>query len=249
MKTLSQWARCHPRTTIFIIILLHIVAGFNALVLGILLSLEEWIAPRWLVLLFVHLFFLAYILYPSRKGNRWSIPYSYVRQKVLDFTLILAASLTIAFGLSRLWISPANEIAPAKAHFINYEPASEKQIESSKRISRLKVSAKTQKIRKQVRKNLREIRKTLKKQQNRKKRNWTRFLLIFFGSLITLGLALLLAGLSCSIACSGQGGLALIVLIGGLAGLVWLVIIGIKAMDRRYPIILKGEAENINTGT
>jgi hypothetical protein len=41
-----------------------------------------------------------------------------------------------------------------------------------------------------------------------------------------------------------------VVLILGLGALAWLVVIGIKAMDRKYPIILKEEEgpseENLN---
>jgi hypothetical protein len=250
LKTISFWASRHPRTTILLIIILHLIAGINALVLGIFLSIQEWIAPRWLVLVFAHLFFLAYVLYPSRSASRWSLSYSYPRQKALDFTLVFAASLTIIFGLSRLWVSVPVETTLPTASFISYEPDGKKLIESNKRVAKLKLRTKIKQARKQIRKNLGEIRQALKKQQTRSKRNWTRFLLIVFGSAIVLGLALLLAAFSCSIACSGQEGLSLVVLILGLGALAWLVVIGIKAMDRKYPIILKEEEgpseENLN---
>jgi len=90
----------------------------------------------------------------------------------------------------------------AEASFINYHPTGKEGIEGNKRVAKIKLRAKLKQVRKQLRKDLREIRKSLKKQQNRKKRNWTRFLFILSGGIVILGLALLLAGLSCSIACS-----------------------------------------------
>jgi len=144
----------------------------------------------------VHLFFLAYVLYPRKQAH------SYYRQKAFDFSLVLTASLTIAFGISRLWMQMEPSPRVAEASFINYHPTGKEGIEGNKRVAKIKLRAKLKQVRKQLRKDLREIRKSLKKQQNRKKRNWTRFLFILSGGIVILGLALLLAGLSCSIACS-----------------------------------------------
>lgn len=233
MKNISYWASRHPLMAKIFLALLHLLATLNALWLGSQLYLGNQLAPRWLMLAFVQLFFLAYLIYPRSRNIQWLFSWTYARQKALDVTLVVAATMALALGFNRLLVTTDATPAQGLARFTTYAPV-DQQPAGVKPFS-------GQSVRKQLRKAIRQIKKEGRQSNDRSRRDWNRFLLIFLGVTISLGLALLVAALSCSISCSGQEQLAAVVLIGGWLGIIGLFILGIRLLNRKLPRIKQSD--------
>jgi hypothetical protein len=233
MKNISYWASRHPLMAKMLLALLHLLSTLNAVWLGSQLYLGSWIAPHGLMLVFVALFFFAYLMYPRSRNNEWLFSWNYTRQKALDFTLVVAATMALALGFNRLLVTTDATSPEGLARFTTYAPA-DQQPAGVKPFS-------GKAVRKQLRRAVRQVKKKVRHSNERSRRDWNRFLLIFLGVTISLGLALLVAGLSCSISCSGQEQLAAVVLIGGWLGIIGLFILGIRLLNRKLPRIKQSD--------
>ena len=232
MKKLSQWAKINPTTARIFIVIGHLLAMLNALFFGVLLFIfnKEY---SWLFLVIMaNIFFVAYFLYPKKGKKKGLFRYSYARQKLHDFTLVLSCSLAIALGFNNLFTQTyhnyshnySHNLTQPTARLVVHKTFSKEETKSLK--SALKVKA--QNLRKEIRHELRALKKELKIQKKEGDQEGLKVLLI----LLTIGLALLLAyviaALSCSLSCSGNEGLAVAVLVLGWGGILWLGILAIK---------------------
>ena len=221
MKKLSKWGKRNPKSSRIIIAISHLLVLLNAVFFGTLLFIINWGTSKWLLAVAANLFFIAYIFYPKKSKKKKQFSNFYLRQKTYDFSLVVFYSVVIAFGVNNFLIKNSNinnsALQPA-ATFIAHKPKSENKI--TKQI-------KPKEIRKQIKHDLRRLKKELKSQKNK---GGEKNLKIFL-TLLTIGIAVLLgyliAGLSCSLSCFGQGGLAGVVLLVGWIGTAWLGIIAI----------------------
>lgn len=231
MKNLSRWAKNNPAYARIIIALAHVLVVFNALLMGLLFYTMEIGVYSGALILFANLFLLTYFFYPKKKEIGWFFKNAYARQKSHDFFLIVFYSAVLAFGgnnfLAADTISPM-QASEGRAELMSYRPYSEKVI-SHKQTRKERIKS----FRKQIKHELRTLKKEFKQQDNSGKKTGLKILLIVLTVVVALGLGTLIAGLACSASCSGQEGLAAVILLLGWTGIVWLSVIAIKNIVRK----------------
>lgn len=234
MKNLSLWANNNPIKSRAIITLGHLLIIPNALLLGFLTYAYDFEISRWVIVIFANVFFIAYFLYPNKQQGKGLFKYSYVKQKSLDFLLVTSYSLVIAAGLNHFSFSSDHriELEEPKALLMVEKINPEVEINKSRTWkSDLKKSVKQ--MRKKIKRELKELKKELKKKEGDEGKGLMKFLLILLTFGVAIGLGILIAGLACNISCSGQEGLAWVVLILGWTAIIWLSVIAIKNIDRK----------------
>jgi hypothetical protein len=230
MRKLSKWAKINPKSSRIIIGFSHLLVVINAFCLGVILFVFDYGESKWSSIIIANLFFISYLLYPRKDIKNERFRYSYTRQKILDFSLVIFYSVVIAFGVNSFLIQnnyDYNLYRQPTAEFTVIKPKSKNQTTTRKNL-KSEVEVKIKKLRKQIKHELRGLKKELKRENDKGGVVALKILL----TLLTIGVALLLgyliAGLACSLACSGQGGLAWVVLVLGWGGMIWLGIIAIK---------------------
>lgn len=234
MKKLSRWAKTHPRQARLILVLAHVCIAFGALTSGFLSYFLEIAVPRWLPILLVNSFFLAYFFYPQKGATQGWFKHSYLRQKFHDFTLSTSYALLIVAGLN-VWL------------YSNIEGSSKqtavKRVLIAQHLKPAGLDEKTAKKHKikDLKASFQELKTAIKTYKAEQKadnnsagggggKGWL-IALTIFGALV---LGYVITGLACGIACSGQEGLAWALLIVGWGGIIWLSIILIKKIARKH---------------
>ena len=222
MKTLSRWAANHPQKARFIIVIAHLIVALIAILLGFMSYLENIRMPAEMSIVLLMVFGVAALFYPriGRKTGLWK--HSYTRQKSHDFILVISSAFMLMCGVNSELFRPMQGLemtlpkAQPKAQFMSLNTANGHSDYSfdQKRGER--------KYRKSLRKSLKKQARLFKQQQ---KRNTTTGFMLMKILATTLIVALSLVGgyyiaiLSCSLSCSGSGGLATIVFIFGSLGI------------------------------
>ncbi|MFK7807272.1 MAG: hypothetical protein AB8F74_05650 [Saprospiraceae bacterium] len=227
MIKISKWARLNPKSSRFIIALCHFLVVINAICFGALMYIFDWEGPRWLLVIAANIFFISYVRYPKLDKKKSKNVSLYVRQKAHDFTLVFFYSIVISLGVNNYIIHNNNDYSTVQrptAKLVVYELKPENNT-SNKRQHRSAVKGKIKKLRKQIKHELRKLKKELKRKNDKAGVIALKILL----SLLTVGASLILgylvAALACNLSCSGQEGLAAVVLILGIGGVIWLMII------------------------
>jgi hypothetical protein len=248
MKKWSHWAAAHPRTAQLLIALSHFALFINALILGSLWFFIDFNPSMWLALGLGHVFFIAFFLYPKKGANRGPFRYSYNRQKIHDFTLVLTCSMMVALTWSNFLQSDESDKlkAPARVEFISHQNTVVTGQPLQNKVG-VKVRQQTKVLKKQIKKEFRQLKKQFKSQQSENDGTLGGVLLILLTVVVALGLGLLVASLSCSLSCSGMEGLAIAVLIVGWTGIIWLSILAIKRILQRMKA--RKNAGAIESGT
>ena len=230
MKNLSFWAMNNPVKARMILALAHILGALNAVVLGILLYDAELGYSPWLMLILANVFFLAFFFYPRFKAVKGWFRYTYVRQKVHDFTLVFSAILAIALMVNNFLslesqpVSSKTGNARLIVHKGDFKPEAK-----VKKGFRSELRKKAKQLRKNIKAEIKEIKKIRKNnQQGGSNAGLLKALLIMLTIAVAVTLGTLVAALACDLSCSGYEGLALITLILGWGGIIWLGIIAIK---------------------
>ena len=235
MKKLSKWAKANPKSARIIIVCAHLFGGINACLLGLLLFVFDWEVSSWALVIMANLFFLAYLFYPKKNQKGILFKSAYTRRKTHDFSLVICAAVVLAFGGNQFLASDDfndNPTAEATAEFMTYRTYSEGLTSKSGK-QNLTNRARLKTMRKQIKQEFRTLKKEFKKQKEQGDQTGLKILLIVLTVAVILFLGYVIAGLSCSLSCSGQGGLATVVLLLGWAGLVWLGIFTIKTILRK----------------
>ncbi len=228
MIKLSFWARRHPALARFFIVALHLLSIVNALFLGVLLYRGDWPASPVLTSVLALTFLTAGLLYPKRKGR--STSKTYWRQKRCDFTLVFSGALMIACSVNHYLATPLNtslalDNSPERTILLAaLGQPSPGEVAPPRTKAELRRARKSQ---------VREFRASIKawKQANKGNRKESKFGQIMLIILVVMGAALaslLVAGLACSISCSGAEGLGILVLLAGLTGIVFLSVVLIR---------------------
>lgn len=241
MKQLSRWANANPNKSRLIIVLCHFLIVINAICCGVLLFLFSVEESNWLLIGAANIFFLVYILYPKRSIDKNEYRLSYARRKTHDFSLMILCSIVISLGVNNFLIQNNREInllPEPTARFMVFNPASETEITNRKNLkSALKEKVKS--LKKQVKLELRELKKKTDRKDGKTGTILLQFLLMFLTLAIAFILGFIVALFACDLSCTGQGTLALVVLIVGWGGILWLSVIAIKAiLEKIRPGIL-----------
>lgn len=235
MKKLSFWAKENPWQARIVIILSHFVLIILALYIGGSLSGLEIQLPAWLLSLFLSLFILGVFFYPSRqKRNLIKKDLYYIRQKSCDF-LLAATGFCMMLCLANKNNGSVNFFQSAAASSrINKE---KEKPTAQQILASLEFRDKSTLTRSEKRILKKEFRVQVKNyviatvKGNKAQANST--LLIILAIVVALGVLILLAGICCSISCSGSAGLAIALFILGTAGIIWGLISVIRSINRK----------------
>lgn len=237
MKELSIWAQRNPKKSITIIAISHFLVTINALCFGVLLYFLGWGESRILLPVVANLFFIAFVLYPSKNKKTNTYNSSYLRRKIHDFSLVAFSSIVITLGV--------NNFLTQDNHLYNQSPKPRAEFMVNKAKpgnsirSKTTTKAKLKEFKKKIKQEFRALKKELNHQKT-KDTNAATVLLKIFLILLTLALAVTLAGLitvlACHLSCSGYERLATASIVLGWGGIIWLGVIAIKNILQRVRV-------------
>ena len=196
----------------------HFLLSALAYYIGTALSsLDIRLSPS-LCLLFAAVYGTTAFFYPSMKHNRFTGSWKYVCRKTGDFLLVASSFCLICWLVNDLQELPI--AAEASAAAIRSVPPAATEILSSShdRKAGSLTHAEKKTLKKELRKKIREFKKA---QRSGNLSFAEQVILIILAIAVALGLAYLVAALACSLSCSGAEGLATLVAIVGLGGIIF----------------------------
>ncbi|HWC55234.1 MAG TPA: hypothetical protein VG676_16735 [Chitinophagaceae bacterium] len=234
MKKISYWASAHKWTARIVLTLSFLLLNFLGFETGILLNRSGVTVQSVVVFIFFLIFLTGVIIYPSQKNKKVrSGPFTfYARQKSCDF--LLAAStwaMAVCLGnnpdaLFMFDLSASSSVSSTYSFPADSTNNSYKSIKDFS-TSMKDVNGKTLKW-KERKKLLKEQLKAIKKDNTLSP--GTKTLLTILSILVAVGLLVLIVGLSCNLSCDGSGAAAVLVGIGGIALIVFLLVIVMRAI-------------------
>ncbi len=227
MITLTLWAKKNPRTARLIIGFVHLALAVLGLEGGLLLYALGMQFSTFLFFLPLAVFSAAYWIYPELRPGTLDAFLHFRRRKILDNLLM--------GSMAGMWLVSGN-LLPGKVGYA-FTPAQNARLEipvvrgmlpaaktdaddKPNGVTKLKWGAKV------VTKWLsHRIEKKLKRYAASDRGSMAG--LIVLGVLLTVGLVILIAWLSCSLACAGNEGVAILVVIlgGGLLAGMWVALL------------------------
>ncbi len=247
MIKLSKWAAHNPIKSRLIIALCHVLVMTNALVCGILLFVFDWELYQGALMIFAILFSLAYFFYPQKNEDEVLFSYSaYLRQKSHDFLLVVSYSAVITLGFHGFLNTHDHTQIPdaPSARLVVNKPHQEKEAKAEKKKLKSEIKEKIRNFKQKIKHEIRQIKKEQIKEKGKKKGGFKKGFLIFLTILLGVFLGLAIAVLSCSLSCSGHKGLAILVLVLGIPGVVFLMVAMIKSIMKD-----KGSKKNASNGS
>ncbi len=241
MKKISYWAKNHVWTTRFLIILIYILLNIIGVYTGKLLNEINILMPQSYLVVFIICSIALWLWYPDKNAKNKFSSSSYGRRKLFDFSLGAVTFLLIIYAGNN-WEHLFLQNGSAKASNIT-ELSKDSSIYNVPLIKNFIASIKGCEVSKlSQREKIRLIKRQIKAINNDKETPKSdKTLLIILSILIAIGLLIGLAALSCSIACSGSGALAIIVAIGGTFLIIFFLTRIIKHMsnpkDKRKVVV------------
>jgi len=259
MKHISFWAKRNKVASRSILVAIHGSLILLAIFAGMRLAACDFNIAAFIYIPFSISYLLGMLLYPERKkqyaaAGRKRI---YKIQKSCDFVLALSSFfLIVAFVASHFsekysagWdTAMASQPGPAR---ITNESSHLLPTENEKQSLTHKLTHSEKKaLRHELKKELRQLLSASSKGSHESAGDVIgKILLIILTLALAAGLSYLVAALGCSIACSGAEGLAVIVVVFGLGGVITLSIVTIKAilhMGRKKKIEENGQQTETN---
>lgn len=234
MKKISFWARNHKKLSRLIIVCSFIILTVLGIITGSLLLDIGVSVSSTAMLIFIGGYFIGLIAYPTKslKGKKLTADAFYLRQKSCDWILATSSFCMIVYFSNQPAeifnnTSPVNAAIPVTTAF-----PKDSALKTYKTIDAFAASLKDESGKsmkwKEKKKLLKEQVKAINK--NNDLSNGAKAGLIILSVLLAIGLLYGVAALSCNISCGGSTGGATVVLIGGTAVTVFLLIIAIKAI-------------------
>ena len=223
MKNLSTWASKNRTKSILLLIFLHILLGYFYFYTGVFFYLEGIKTPKILVPIASSLFILAWLFYPIKEAQQGIYKNTFFKRKFWQsIALISAAIFFIHAGNHLSRAAMANEVVTYHAESVVLD--SKELHRNNKRQARSLKRSLRKKFRQRLRSKIKQLFQFRKRSEQGRKILY--FVLIILGAIF---LTFLLIGLSCTIACSGNEALSIIVLLGGFFLILW----GLVAIYRK----------------
>jgi len=235
MKKISLWAKKNKWAARLLIICIYILLNVLGYAYGILLKEAGVTFSLNLFILVFLLFLTSTTLYPSKKNRKNDATSFYFKQKSCDVILALSSFCMIVYvGNNYNSLSGSYSTVNGTANTTLPFPT-DSTIKSYHSISEFKESIKDDQGKSL---NWKEKKKLLKKQikgiqASKDVSDGGKIALIFLSVLVALGLLYLLAALSCSVACSGAEGLAVVIVLLGTGAIIFLLVKVIKGILRK----------------
>jgi hypothetical protein len=213
MRSISTWSRHHPWPARVLIVILQLYILFSAIITGLLVAGMWGEIPQIAMVISVVAFLALTLCYPMRIPGKLFGRKDYWRSRIMDALLIAASfcmvvTLTNRDEIAQVRSAASFPVIPVVYHGDGSTPQKQK--------------VKRKEIRQQVRRAVHRVASGLKL--------WQAILLS-----VLLGAALIFSAigviaLSCSAACSGLDGLAVVIVLAGGGLLAWLGILGYCAI-------------------
>lgn len=228
MKAIAQWASNNVYKSRILLVLLHSLGLITALIAGFLLFAFDINVNSLFILLFGGIYFAGYYFYPSRTSKS-----SYLKRKTYDFIVVFSCFMIITLGFNDFLSQPdINRTIPKATFIVNKENIQKKNQEYNSPLKKIRKEAKL--LKRNVKKESRLLKKKLQKKGG--EQPVVPVLLIL---LVILSTSLVIGGiigLSCSLSCSGNPGLATVVLIVGGVGVILASIFFIKNILKKHKL-------------
>ena len=233
MRKISTWAKFHPYQARTYIVIIKVILGGMAITTGKAIA-EAGISLSPLpAIISAGLLFLAILIYPQKRSGS-SRKETYVLRKSLDFTLgfttfvlITALAANNKSIINDIRIPAANAASAIKIH----PPTAEEILASLKYRDKSSLTKQEKRI---LKKELGKQVKVYARAKLSGDKNGETALLIILTIIGAIGLTWLVAALACSVACGGAEGLAIVITVLGLAGIIFGTIVLIKKIVRRH---------------
>jgi hypothetical protein len=228
MKKISYWGKSHPYSARLIIIVSQIIIFLLGAVIANSLSRNNINFSIPWTYLFIAIFFAVALIYTKKK-------WSYAKRKTLDLLIAFIGFCLVVLCVNRLNQPGAysnSAIAAIKIKEPIYKnPEAEKLLTAFKAGEKTKFSGKEKRIIK--REFNYQLKKYIKAKVTGKKSDADQTLLIILACIGAVGLLYIIAGLACSLSCNGSDAAAVVVGVLGVAAVIWLLIITIRAINRK----------------
>jgi hypothetical protein len=207
LKTIANWSRQHFIAARIIIALSHTIIGICATYIGIQLKKNNVFFPTQLFWFFLILFFAVSIYHQQF----YSFRLPFYKRKFLDLVILLSGFMMI--------ITTSNQPDTNHLNFYTTLKGSFAERKANALVPVIKPNGK-------------EVRKQWKELKKEMKAGGASGGSIAIAVVVGLILIALVASASCSLACNNQGALSIIVLLGGLAGIFFIMKAIIKSSTR-----------------
>jgi len=228
MRNISYWAKHHAYRARSYIILLRIILSGLAFYVGTALYSLHIVLPPATLFFSIILFVTAAVFYPDRSKR-------YIRQKTIDF-IVTACSFLMICHICNNYRIPSWMTATVFGTNTGKEYARSTKPTAAEILASRPVNGKDHLTRQEKKILKKEFRRQLKVYVSAKLKGDThtaeKILLILLSIVVAVGLFYLVAGLACSLSCSGAEGLAVIVLLLGTIGIIIGLIRAIKAINK-----------------
>jgi hypothetical protein len=234
MRQISFWAREHYWSARLLIVLLKIILIAIAIFLGNKIKESGVILSAAFFFLPFGLLILVAITYPSKKEKQKhnKRPF-YIRQKLFDTAAVTTCFVMIMFIAAYQNTAAFNTVSLASfsAKKIKQKPSAEEILNSLKYRDKKSITRTEKRVlKKELRKQVGVYITSKATGKNKDAEQAALIILVIIGAIALTGL---LAALSCSIACGGGEGLAVIVGVLGLVAIIWLTVYLIKRINRK----------------
>jgi hypothetical protein len=234
MRKLSIWAKANKSPARIIIIFIHFALAISGMLTGWLLFKMNVYISTWIFFELLFICILTFFVYPE-KGGFWQSKFKnrfYIIQKSCDFILAFGGFLMISFCSENTYAPSANKLLflPVNLLYASHgaNPKAEELLQSLKSRSGKDLNRSEKKILKHE--FFREVKVYVKAKATGDNESAVKAFLVIVTIAVAVGLTYLLAGLACSLSCSGAQGLAAVVMIGGLVVLIFGSIVLTKAI-------------------
>ncbi|MBX2970112.1 MAG: hypothetical protein KF803_12140 [Cyclobacteriaceae bacterium] len=216
-KKISYWAAENPWKARGLIAGTHVITGLSALTLGHHLYDQQVFVSDTVSYAALSVFTTSYLLYPF-KNSAFSFTHSYFAQKANDIALFTSGAVMMLYAGNHYHLTQQPVVNSEVVYSFTSTNASEKSLHLVKN-------------KKELRKEKRELQQEVKKELSGGAKAALTLLVLMTFVVAIYGLA----ALSCSIACSGNEGLAAVVGIGGGIGLIALLVLAFRGIygDKR----------------
>lgn len=233
MKKISLWAKHHKKPARLLIVSSFILLTLLGILTGSLLNeIGVSFLPLFLVVV-IGIYLAALAIYPSMmlKSKKINRAVLYARQKCCDFALGASTFCMIVFFANQ----PGqlfNSVTPAwAANPVQPLLPKDSTLKTYKTIAAFSASLKDdngKSLKWKERKKLLKVQ--VKAIRNSEMSKGGKTALIILSVLVAIGLLALVAALACNLSCSGSEGAAVMVMLGGGALIIYLLVITIKSI-------------------
>jgi hypothetical protein len=230
MRKISTWAKNHASQSRFYIVMIKLSLTLMAVFTG-KTFLDAGIQLSPVIAISATVTFIAACLFYPRKANVYfSKKQLYLARKSCDFTLTFTTFILISVLVNNGRYFIRETSSPVAASISTKTPSAEEILASLKYRDKSSLTHQEKRILKK------EFEKQLKTYVKAKlagdKDGAAKAILITLTIIGAIGLSLLLAGLACSLSCGGSDGLAILLVIVGLTGIIWGMVVVIKRISR-----------------